>query len=87
MTFLKQALASFVGAFVAFALVGTIGFYVATGYIETKLEVVDRLETIVNASSEKIEKIFTVVTSGVGQIDDAVTGTKTYQRFFGTDEK
>lgn len=87
---LKQIAASFIGAALAFALIGGVGYVAATSYIDNKMEIV---ETVANISAEKIEaisvkvdKVFTVVQGGIGNVDDAVTNSKVYERFFGNKE-
>jgi len=84
---LKQIAASFIGTALALVVVGGVGYATVTGYIDSKLVVLDRVETIVNEGKEKIDKIFAVVEKGVTGVDDAVTNTKIYERFFGDKEE
>lgn len=86
MNMIKQIGASFIGAFLAFGLVAGISYFSVTNYIEGKIAVLDRVEALVNVSSEKIDKIFLTFENGIGNVDDAVTNSKVYQRIFGDDE-
>lgn len=83
---IKQIISSFIGAFVAFALVAGLSLAYVTNYAESKLVVLDRVELLIETSADKIDTIFNVLSKGVTGIDTTITNTKVYDRFFGTKE-
>lgn len=83
---IKQIISSFIGAFVAFALVAGLSLVYVTNYAESKLVVLDRVELLIETSADKIDTIFDVLSKGVTGIDTTITNTKVYDRFFGTKE-
>ena len=72
----------------ALLIVGSVGFLLGTQYIDSKLgpinTTVERVSSIVETGNEKLEVLTNTFESSIGRIDEKVTNTETFQRFFPT---